>query len=520
MNYTIDAFANSERLSSLPEVSLRLVRLAQEPEPDFRDAAKLISGDPALCGRILRTVNSSLFGLRAPVQTIREALPKIGLTMMRTLVLGFHLAELHKSDRDGAPIMQEFWRSSVAQAVTAQIIAEKARLNDPGVYFLTGMLQDVGILAMISEAGDYYRDNVLAHSDIPNVTSAEKSCFGFSHVDISVEIVSKWGLSEDIIYGIEHHHDSVVRRGKPAGVNDLNARVLRAASLGAVVLDPKKSTPYAIKELHEYLQASFGFNRELCSELIIEGNDRVTAFAGMFHLDVGETVSNERILLEAKRLLQKIAIDSQMQLLGRDIEPKDSMTRRDQEIYLDSMTNVYNRRFLDETLQTEIADRRETLTSVGVLFLDVDEFKSINDAYGHAAGDKAIVHVANSLKDSVRGADYVIRLGGDEFLVILLDPSESAFESLAERIQQSIQPIELKDEMREITLSLGGVYYRPEPQELIDAAVLIDRADQLMYSSKRAGQGQCSLETLEKADLLPANVRPSKGNDEPVPVSA
>lgn len=508
MKYDVEFFASSERLSSLPEVSLRLVRLAQEPDPDFRDAAQLISGDPALCGRILKTVNSSLFGLRAPVQTIREALPKIGLTMMRTLVLGFHLAELH-SGRNGSPVMREFWRSSVAQAVTAQVIAEKARLSDPGAYFLTGMLQDIGILAMISEAPEFYLENVLAHCELPHVTSAEKSCLGFSHVDISLAIVTKWGLSSDVIYGIQHHHDTSISRGKPSGANELNARVLRAASLGAVVLDPKKSTPYAIKELHECLQASFGYNREQSGELIIEGNDRVTAFAGMFHLDVGESVSNERILLEAKRLLQKIAIDSQMQLLGRDVEPKDSVSRRDQEIYMDPMTNVYNRRFLDETLQEEIAQRRDTLSSIGVLFLDVDDFKTINDVHGHSAGDKAIVHVANSLKDSVRGADYVIRLGGDEFLVVLLDPSESAFESLAERIQQSIQPIELKDTTHTITLSLGGIYYRSKPKERIDTAALIDKADQLMYDSKRAGQGQCTLATLEEAGLVAPSVSPA-----------
>ncbi len=499
--YDIEVFARTERLSSLPEVSLRLVRLAQEQEPDFGEAAKLISGDPALCGRILKTVNSANFGLRSPVQTIREALPRIGLTLMRTLVLGFHLAESRSGDHEVTTIMKDFWRSCVAQAAMAQLIAKKAKAGDPSAYFLTGMLQDIGILAMLSEAADYYIENVLAHCEIPHVAAAERSCFGFSHVDISVEIVASWGLSPDIVHGILHHHDTSLPRGKAQGSQELNARVLRAAGMGAVVLDAEKSTPYAIRELHDYLHASFGFTSEQCGELIVEGNDRVTEFAGMFHIDVGEAVSNERILVEAKRLLQKIAVESQLQLLGRDIEPKDSFARRDHEIYIDSMTGVHNRRFLDETLQEEIANRRDTMTSIAVLFLDVDHFKTINDSFGHSAGDKAISHVASSLTASVRGADYVIRLGGDEFLVVLLDPSETAFESLAERIQQSIQPIDLDGEDHVITLSVGGVYYRPVPQELVDTSVLIDRADQLMYTSKRAGNGQCTLATLGPEDV-------------------
>ena len=125
MNYDVDTFARTERLASLPEVSLRLIRLAQEPEPDFREAAELITGDPALCGRILKTVNSALFGLHTPVQTIGEALPKIGISMMRTLVLGFHLAESPTQDKKIADRLCELWRISASQAAIAEIIARK-----------------------------------------------------------------------------------------------------------------------------------------------------------------------------------------------------------------------------------------------------------------------------------------------------------------------------------------------------------------------------------------------------------
>ena len=90
--YSIEQFANRKRLFSLPEVASRLLQVAQQETPDFAEISRIIRADPAICGKVLSTVNSALFGFKQKIETIEEAIQKIGLSLLRTILLGFHLS--------------------------------------------------------------------------------------------------------------------------------------------------------------------------------------------------------------------------------------------------------------------------------------------------------------------------------------------------------------------------------------------------------------------------------------------
>lgn len=214
----IKRFASSTKLPTLPEIALKLVEIAHQEEPNYQEVSRIIRSDPVVSGKVLRTVNSALFGFRQRVETVEQAVPKLGITLLRTLILSFHLAQHKTHQKKLEPVLQTLWRSSLTQAVFAELIAEQVDNADPPSYFLAAMLQDIGILAMLSEAPLEYTEHVLTRSQFPNVASAERSHFGLSHVDVSVEILDRWGLGSTFGAAVQHHHDRVV----PAQTNRTN----------------------------------------------------------------------------------------------------------------------------------------------------------------------------------------------------------------------------------------------------------------------------------------------------------
>jgi diguanylate cyclase (GGDEF)-like protein len=155
----------------------------------------------------------------------------------------------------------------------------------------------------------------------------------------------------------------------------------------------------------------------------------------------------------------------------------------------DGLTGLPNRAYFDMRLEQAIADAQLSGTAVGVLFIDGDRFKDINDTLGHAAGDAVLVAMAARLRAPLRKSDLVARLGGDEFVVMLPGVREVAD---AARIAQTLidamrAPIALPDgRMVTTTVSVGIAFY---PQHARGLSSLLRSADAAMYEAKRAGPG-------------------------------
>jgi diguanylate cyclase (GGDEF)-like protein len=485
--FTVDQFANSNKLPTLPEVALRLVQIAQQSEPDYAEVCRVIRNDPVVSGKILKTVNSALFGFCRKIEAVEEAVPKLGMTLLRTLILSFHLSK-HKTEQSQlAPVFQDHWRSSLTQAVIAELIAEQFEDAEPPAYFLAGMMQDIGILAMLSEAPTDYLKHVLDRAKFPNVSAAERSHFGFSHVEVTTRILDAWGMSECFGDALPHHHNRVVPVAK--GKNRRLAITLQAASQGAEMLFSSKTstTPFAtaVKEWASFLKMQMGLSEQAAETIIEEVGKRVDEYSALFSFNIGESVSSERVVTEAKLLLQEIALENQLSLIAATKAPKRV---DDDALYRDSLCGLFNRRYMNEKLGEHLETSVKKRQLIAFLFLDVDKFKSINDGYGHAVGDQAIKHVAAWLGDSIRKSDLAIRLGGDEFLIVLRKLTEHDFESTAGRIARNMPPLILEDGREiAITLSVGGTLYQPEKGDSADPNWLIDQADQLMYQAKRDG---------------------------------
>src|SRR6202051_3150884 len=149
----------------------------------------------------------------------------------------------------------------------------------------------------------------------------------------------------------------------------------------------------------------------------------------------------------------------------------------------DGLTGLYNRRRMLELLQTAIAEAQPQGQSVGLLFIDLNGFKGINDEYGHAAGDKILTTVATRIAARVRTGDLVCRYGGDEFVVVLPSvPDAAAVTRVADMIRERVAlPYWIQGNEQHLTAAIGESMY---PHDGDSAEVLLHRADQAMYRLK------------------------------------
>ena len=163
--------------------------------------------------------------------------------------------------------------------------------------------------------------------------------------------------------------------------------------------------------------------------------------------------------------------------------------RLEHQAMTDALTGLYNHRAFHERLRRALATASRSHEAVSVLMLDIDDFKRVNDIYGHGAGDEILRGLADTLKDSVRSSDVVYRLGGEEFAIVITSRSPEHAETLAHRVVARVEATDF-DPARRITISVGlarGPEHAMNPRELVACA------EAAMMSAKARGKNQIVL---------------------------
>lgn len=154
----------------------------------------------------------------------------------------------------------------------------------------------------------------------------------------------------------------------------------------------------------------------------------------------------------------------------------------------DPLTRLHNRIALMDHLNLAVARARRKHGCFGLLYLDIDDFKVINDTWGHAAGDAVLIEFSRRLRATLRTGEIAARLGGDEFVVMVEDCDD--MEGISQRLMSTLRaPYEVKGRAIPITVSVGFAEF---PAHGTDADTLLHAADSAMYRSKRAGRDQIS----------------------------
>jgi diguanylate cyclase (GGDEF)-like protein/PAS domain S-box-containing protein len=159
---------------------------------------------------------------------------------------------------------------------------------------------------------------------------------------------------------------------------------------------------------------------------------------------------------------------------------------------IDPLTGLPNRRHLETQLHARLEELRRSGVGFGLLFIDIDHFKQVNDRFGHDAGDQALITVANTLSFSVRPFDLVCRWGGEEFAGIFPHTDAATLQGIAERLRVLVAHSRVNTgiEGLSVTVSVGGTLAKAEDS----AAALVKRADTHMYASKAGGRNRVTVD--------------------------
>jgi two-component system cell cycle response regulator len=164
----------------------------------------------------------------------------------------------------------------------------------------------------------------------------------------------------------------------------------------------------------------------------------------------------------------------------------------------DTLTGLYNRRYFEVHLQKMLENARISRKNLGLLYMDIDHFKKINDTYGHNVGDEVLKVFAARIKDSLRSFDLVARLGGEEFVAILPDINTKLAYQIAERLRHAIadRPIEcsVPDGGLSVTASFGGTVIEPDQADPSRMADILKRSDDQLYQAKHDGRNNVHFE--------------------------
>ena len=160
----------------------------------------------------------------------------------------------------------------------------------------------------------------------------------------------------------------------------------------------------------------------------------------------------------------------------------------------DPLTGLPNRRAFLERLTDELARAKRSSGPICVAYLDIDNFKRLNDRKGHAEGDEFLQQVAQAIRDTVRSSDVAARLGGDEFAVLFIDAKPGTAELLAQRLLQRIRAMGDRHPDLDLGVSIGMALFAAPPAR---AEEVLQRADVAMYQAKSAGKHRFSLWTAD-----------------------
>ena len=183
--------------------------------------------------------------------------------------------------------------------------------------------------------------------------------------------------------------------------------------------------------------------------------------------------------------------------IRRDLQADRAELRRqrealDQLAHYDPLTGVPNRRLLEDRMQLALARARRQGSRLAVCYLDLDNFKPINDQLGHAAGDRFLIEITHRLQQGLRAADTLARLGGDEFVLLLADLNDAnEWQPVLQRLMDALQqPVNLDGNEVASSASVGVVLFPATPDDAADPDALLRQADQAMYQAKQAGRNR------------------------------
>lgn len=496
-------------LPTLPAIALQVLDLAQREDSDIAEIARVISSDPALSSKILRTVNSSFYSRSQAVSTISHALVILGLQSVKTLVLGFSLVgNLSGGKQKGAKAAPgafdhvAYWKRSIYAATAARTLAARIPAANAMVQaeecFLAALLMDIGMLVLERVLGDEYGKLAAQAGTHSALRAIEDKALGMNHVEVAALLGEDWKLPPILAVPMASHHD-------PAAVTDEALRGLTniahlAGRCADVFVDPEPAG--AIKGVRDVCKELYKMGDGDCDAILGEIGRKTSEVAPLFEVQVSaetyDTIlrkANERLVeltkLEAQqKAAAQLQAPSATAVEQKPLAPKVPADKPRERSTIDELTTLFNRGSLDLFLHDRFAAATAQGKPISLLMIDIDRFKAINDAGGQQAGDAVLRALGQLLASRVRRGDLAARYGGEEFALVLLDTTRAQAAAVAEALRRLIAAKPVAHGPRQIpfTTSIGVAAFEPGASPFREPAQLIKAAELGVLAAKHGGR--------------------------------
>jgi HD-like signal output (HDOD) protein len=291
-------------LYSRPTVAMELVRLAEEPRVDAKALRDCVAQDPALTCKILRVVNSSLFGLNRPVADLNQAIGLLGIKPLKLLVLGFSLPDTLFAEV-AARELRWYWTNTLTRAVAARLLAEQLWRQPGDEAFIAGLLQDIGILVLLRELGEPYARFLTGVIDEKcHLASLEQDTLGFDHIQLSAALLGRWQLPKRLV-------EAIAMPKRPARLARLESpeadlpQILHLAELLMQLVGQRRL--HVLSELLEAGRVYRGMTKSKLASLVEELQPQVDQLGQVLSLELMGERDYKQTLLEAHRQMAALS---------------------------------------------------------------------------------------------------------------------------------------------------------------------------------------------------------------------
>ena len=196
-------------VSSLPDIAMRVIEVVCAPDTGVADLRVIVESDPSLVARILRTANSSAYGLSTRVDNIHRAIALLGFNAVKDLAVTASIAQIFKDKTNiGTYNRAALWKHLVCVAVGARMIASRSGIQQFDEAYMCGLLHDIGIVLLDQHNHKGFVQVLEAVSADEPTMATERRILGFDHTQLGSEVSKKWGFPESVLQTIRHHHDT------------------------------------------------------------------------------------------------------------------------------------------------------------------------------------------------------------------------------------------------------------------------------------------------------------------------
>jgi HD-like signal output (HDOD) protein len=208
------AIKGISHIATLPEITLKIIELVEDPSSTAQDLHGVISNDPALCSRILKVVNSAFYGLPRQIGSINRAIVLLGLNAVKNIAIAASLTKLFRGG-DLCPNFsaRDLWVHSIASGAASKLMCDELRLGLPDEAFLAGLMHDIGIMvemqAMRPQLVELFEALTFDEEGNPKVDmlELERQYFGTTHQAFGAGLCESWKFPKSFAYVAGHHHD-------------------------------------------------------------------------------------------------------------------------------------------------------------------------------------------------------------------------------------------------------------------------------------------------------------------------